>query len=100
MRVTSGSVNVAFQYLCKVLEKRVATSHIDVGAWYLGYIPGGLNYEIRDSRGRYRIEEITDEHGTRDKPFGDIRYSGAELYNLCWFAIRAVEMDRRERKTK
>ena len=81
-RITRQQAQRAFENLCTAMGKTIAKNYNDVGAWQLDYVAcyGGFN-----------VEEIANEQGGVRQPFGSRRYKPTEFYELCWFAIRALE---------
>ena len=77
-RTAKSHVESAFRALCGALDKRIAESYNDVGAWRLDYYQG------------WNIEEITNEQGGVRNPMGARRRTNREMYEACFFATDAV----------
>ncbi len=81
-RYTKRHAQTAFEHLCKAMGKTVAKSYQDKGCWALSYDP---------TWGGYVVVEYA-ERGGELNPFGHERHNAREFYQMCWFAIRAIEI--------
>lgn len=80
-RYTKKHAESAFNYLVQCMNKRVATSYNDIGAYRLDY----------SQYGGYVIEEITSEGGGVCHPFGSQRRKAEEFYDTCHYAVCVLD---------
>jgi hypothetical protein len=83
-RYTRKNAEARFTELCKVLGKRIANSHKDVGAWFLDYIP---------QYGGFIISEYM-ANGGESHPVCNRRMPAREFCETINFAIRCIALDR------
>ncbi len=81
-RYTRKDAEACFKRLCETLDKRIATSYNDVGAWSLDH---------NATYGGYVVDEITTDGGGISKPLGDRRRPAREFCEAVWFALRVLE---------
>jgi hypothetical protein len=83
-KYTRKIVEQRFDNLCRVLGKRIGSSHKDVGAWKLDYNP---------YYGGFIICEIL-ANGGECHPVYDSRLPAREFCQAINFAIRCIALDR------
>lgn len=83
-RYTRKNAEARFVELCKVLGKRIATSHKDVGAWFLDH---------NSTYGGFIICEYM-ANGGEWHPICNRRMPAREFCETVNFAIRCIALDR------
>ena len=88
-RATKTEIDEVFKLFCETIGKRVAQTWNDTGAWTLDYAK---------EYGGYVIQEIINDRGARETPFGDERYTATELVERMRFALRWLEQKDRNKE--
>jgi hypothetical protein len=82
MRTTRKQIEAAFHQFATAHGERVATAYNDVGALELDYAP---------LYGGYRINRIVTEGDGVSMPYGERRYSPAQMLAMLQFATVASQ---------
>lgn len=81
-RTSKQNVESTFKHFCNAFGFRPAESYNDVG---------GLELDCNNTYGGYVINEIHNEGGGVNQPFGSSRMKAGPFYDAMWLAIRAQE---------
>lgn len=88
-RTTKKDVEAAFDRLLEAIGGKRATSCSDVGGYRLNH---------NSCYGGWVIEQVTNESGGVDCPFGHRRMPATEFCVAVYFACRAIEQEHTHRR--
>ena len=86
-KITRQDVEGMFKRLCRNMNKKIAESYNDVGAWNLEYIA---------CYGGFKVEEIACKSGSICHPLSDRRLTTREMYEALYMTNCAIENFKRE----
>lgn len=95
-RTTKSEVISAFKALAKATGHPVVDYVGSAGSWRLDHAREYGGYQIQELLSAGEVADDVDFARAVRTPFGSRRRSAAEFYDVCWFAVEAIDLARRK----